>query len=60
MKIDEMTEDQILYEVLKAIPEYLGRIKPDGEFNRQECVELAVKKLRHLFKSSRGMGISFL
>ena len=43
MKFDEMTEDQILNEILKAVPEYLNLIKPDGEFNRQVCVEMVVK-----------------
>lgn len=56
MKIEEMTEEQILYEALKAIPEYMERIKPDGDFNRQVCAEMAVNNLRSLFKSSRGIG----
>lgn len=56
MKFDEMTEDQILNEIYKAIPEYLERIKPNGDFNRQICVEAVVKNLRGLFKSSRGIG----
>lgn len=51
-----MNEDQILHEILKAVPEYLDRIKPDGDFNSQVCVEMVVKKLRFLFKSSRGIG----
>ena len=56
MKFDEMTEDQILNEILKAVPEYLHLIKPDGEFNRQVCVEMVVKNLRSMFKRSRGIG----
>jgi hypothetical protein len=56
MKFDEMTEDQILNEILKAVPEYLHLIKPDGEFNRQVCVEIVVKNLRSMFKRSRGIG----
>ena len=55
-KLQEMTEEQILDEVLKAVPEYLERIKPDGAFNRQICVEEVVKNLRKLFKASRGIG----
>ena len=56
MKFDEMTEDQILNEILKAVPEYLNLIKPDGDFNRQVCVEMVVKNLRSMFKRSRGIG----
>lgn len=56
MKFEDMTEDQILNEIMKAIPEYLKRIKPDGEFNRQICIGMVVKNLRSMFKSSRGIG----
>ena len=56
MKFDEMTEDQILNEIMKAIPEYLDQIKPAGEFNRQVCVEMVVKNLRSMYKRSRGIG----
>ena len=56
MKFDEMTEDQILNEIMKAVPEYLVQIKPGGEFNRQVCVEMVIKNLRSMFKRSRGIG----
>ena len=56
MKFDEMTEDQILNEIMKAVPEYLVQIKPGGEFNRQVCVEMVVKNLRSMYKRSRGIG----
>lgn len=56
MKLEEMTEDQILNEILKAVPEYLDRIKPDGDFNRQVCVEMVIENLRSMYKCSRGIG----
>ncbi len=51
---DDMTEDEILDEALRAIPEYLERIRQTGRFDLEECVHLELGRIEKLFRGRRG------
>ena len=52
--LDDMTEEEILKEALKAVPEYLERIRQTGQFDLKECIRLEQGRIEKLFKSRRG------
>ena len=54
-KIDELTEDEIIDEGLRAVPEYMERIRPSGVFNLENCVAAEVRRIENLYKSCRGL-----
>ena len=57
MKIEEMTEEEVLNHVAKAIHDYLLRIRPQhGEFVLEDCMARQVSELKMLFRRSRGLG----
>ena len=54
-KFNELTEDEIIDEGLRAVPEYLERIRTSGVFNLENCVKAAIKRVEQLYKSSLGI-----
>lgn len=52
--LDDMTEEEILKEALKAVPEYLERIRQTGQFDLKECLRLEQGRIEKLFRSRRG------
>lgn len=54
-KIDELTEEEIINEGLRAIPDYLERIRTSGIFKLEDCVAAAVRRIENLYKTSRGL-----
>lgn len=57
MKIEEMTEEEVLNHVAKAAHDYLLRIRPQhGEFVLEDCMAKQVSELKMLFRRSRGLG----
>ena len=57
MKIEEMTEEEVLNHVAKAVHDYLLRIRPQhGEFVLEDCMARQVSELKMLFRRSRGLG----
>ena len=57
MKIEELTEEEVLNHVAKAVHDYLLRIRPQhGEFVLEDCMARQVSELKMLFRRSRGLG----
>ena len=57
MRIDEMTEDQVLERVARSIPGYLSGLREyHRDFDPAKCVEAQVFELKELYKESRGLG----
>lgn len=54
-KFNELTEDEIIDEGLRAVPEYMERIRPSGVFNLENCVKAEIKRVEQLYKSSLGI-----
>lgn len=52
-RFDEMTEDEILDDALRAVPEYLATIRHTGLFDLERCVDLAFKRIENLFRRGR-------
>ncbi len=57
MKIEEMTEEEVLNYVATAIHDYVLRIRPQHrEFVLEDCMVRQVSELKMLFRYSRGLG----
>ena len=56
MKIEEMTEEQILKAVARGIPDYLSSLARVRDFVPADCVRAQVAELKGLFRESRGLG----
>lgn len=52
---NELTEEDIIQEALRAVPEYLERIRTSGVFNLENCVKAETKRIEQLYKA--GLGI---
>ena len=56
-KIQEMTEEEVLNYVARAIHDYLMRIRPQhGEFVLESCMSWQINELRRLYRLSLGLG----
>ena len=55
MKLRDMGEDMILYEALRAVPDYREKIRETGKFILEDCVRDAMKRIEYLFRSDRGL-----
>ena len=53
MYFEEMTEEQILEEALKAVPEYLQNIRQTGKFDLDRCVDLELKRIEQIYRQNR-------
>lgn len=54
-KISELSEEEIINEGLRAVPEYMERIRFSGIFKLEDCVAAEVKRLENLYRTSRGL-----
>ena len=54
-KYNELTEEEIINEGLRAVPEYMERIRFSGIFKLEDCVAAEVKRIETLYKTSRGL-----
>ena len=53
----DMTEEEVLNHVARAIHNYLMRIRPQhGEFVLEDCMARQISELKLLFRHSRGLG----
>ena len=59
MKIEEMSDEQVLNEAFKAVPRYLEDIKPNGDFTQEGCTAAVIKYLAFLFKLSNGIFLDY-
>lgn len=48
-----MTEQEIIDDALKAVPDYLASIRATGEFDLDTCVEYELRRVNTLFKAQR-------
>lgn len=55
MKLRDMGEDMILYEALRAVPDYREKIRDTGKFILEDCVRDAMKRIEYLFRADRGL-----
>lgn len=55
IKLRDMGEDLILYEALRAVPDYREKIRETGKFNLEDCVRDAMKRIEYLFRADRGL-----
>lgn len=54
-KFKDLTEEEIINEGLRAVPEYMERIRFSGIFKLEDCVAAEVKRIETLYKTSRGL-----
>ena len=50
---EDMTEEEILNDAMKAVSDYLERIRQTGQFDLDRCVDLELKRVEYLFKHRR-------
>ena len=53
--LNELTEEETIQEALRAVPDYLERIRISGEFKLENCVAAETKRLELLYKMSKGI-----
>jgi len=54
-RLNELTEEEIIREALRAVPEYMERIRSTGTFNLETCVYAEVKRIERLYKECMGI-----
>ena len=52
-RFDEMTEDEIIEDAMRAVPDYLATIRDTGNFRLERCVDFELGRVRKLFRESR-------
>ena len=48
-RFNELTEDEIIEDALRAVPEYLERIRTTGVFQLENCVAAETKRIAKLY-----------
>ena len=54
--LSEYTEEEVIEDALRAIPDYRERIRSTGVFNLDNCVGLELRRVEQLFRSAIGHG----
>lgn len=54
-RFNELTEDEIIEDALRAVPEYLERIRTTGVFQLENCVAAETKRIEKLYKAGIGV-----
>ena len=55
VKLQDMGEEVILVEALRAVPDYREKIRDTRKFMLEDCVRDAMKRIEYLFRSDRGL-----
>lgn len=53
----QLSDEQVMDEVVKAIPYYIADLKPNRDFTHEGCTEAVILRLKELFKESNGIGM---
>ena len=51
----ELSDEQVMDEVVKAIPHYIADLKPNRNFTHEGCTAAVIRRLKELFKESNGI-----
>ena len=54
-KFNELTEDEIIEDALRAVPEYLESIRTTGVFQLENCVAAETKRIEKLYNAGIGV-----
>ena len=54
-RIDRMTDEEILEDALRVVPEYLAGIGKDGDFCMETCIRRCIGRVKYLYKKSASM-----
>lgn len=54
-RFNELIEDEIIEDALRAVPEYLERIRTTGVFQLENCVAAETKRIEKLYKAGIGV-----
>ena len=54
---EELTEDEILTEALRALPEYLADIRVSGVFSPESCLNRCFRRIRNLLPEPEEKGL---
>lgn len=54
-RFNELTEEEIILDALRAVPEYLEGIRTTGVFQLDKCVALETKRIEKLYKAGIGV-----
>lgn len=52
---ERISEEAVIEDALRAIPDYLERIRATGEFNIRNCVALETKRIEKFYRKSHGL-----
>lgn len=56
-RFDEMTEEEIVGDAMRAVPDYLATIRDTGDFRLERCVGFELGRIRKLFRESRARAL---
>ena len=54
-KFNGLTEEEIIRDALRAVPEYLESIRASGVFRLEKCVEEETRRLEKLYRTGKGI-----
>ena len=54
-KFNGLTEEEIIRDALRAVPEYLESIRSSGVFRLEKCVEEETRRLEKLYRTGTGL-----
>ncbi len=55
----DLTDDELIEEAMKAVPDYLEKIRSTGNFDLDVCVKRELERLERLFKIKHGIRVFF-
>ena len=51
---EKLTDEEILADALRAVPDYLSDIGKDGDFSMETCMKRCIGRVKELYKRSAG------
>lgn len=51
---EKLTDEEILEEALRAVPDYLSDIGKEGDFSMESCMKRCIERVKYLYKKSAG------
>lgn len=55
----DLTDEELVEEAMKAVPDFLGRIRSTGDFDLEDCVRRGMARVERLFKVKHGIRAFF-
>ncbi|MBO6081802.1 MAG: hypothetical protein J6P46_02120 [Bacteroidales bacterium] len=51
---EKLTDEEILEDALRAVPDYLADLGKEGDFSMERCLRRCIERVKYLYKKSAG------